>query len=106
MNDHFKPRIAAAANDRLDAWDDEGGAPGAVTTDGAISETTSETERRLLERLGAAVLGEWQELPMRLRRAIYERAVDSELVCGPSKLKRAMARFLHDHRDCDRVHAP
>ena len=49
-------------------------------------------------RLGAALLGEWNNLPMPLRRAIYDRAVRGAMTGDPSALKRRMACFLHDRK--------
>jgi hypothetical protein len=97
MNDSFRSRMTA--DDNLDAWEAEGGAPAvAARTDAPWAAARPERERRLLERLGAAVLKEWHGLPMPLQRAIYDRAIDSETTCDPSVLKRSMARFLHDHK--------
>ena len=42
---------------------------------GNTATALSAAERRLLGRLGAALVGEWNNLPMPLRRAIYDRAV-------------------------------
>lgn len=95
MNYRFHSRTGVAANDALDAWDAEGGAAGvAAPSSGA----RSRTERRLLERLGAALLEQWHGLPTPLRRAIYDRSVEGVAPCDPSALKRSMARFLHDHQ--------
>ena len=96
MNDHFRSGTDVAANDNLDA---EGAGPAvAGRTNAPSAATRPETERRLLERLGAALLEEWRRLPMPLQRAIYDRAVDTEATCDPTLLKRSMARFLHDHK--------
>jgi hypothetical protein len=70
---------------------EDGSAPGTQAA-------PNEVQRRLLERLGSALLQEWRELPMPLRRAIYDRAVESETTCDPTLLRRSMARFLHDHQ--------
>jgi hypothetical protein len=84
----------------LEAWDAEGGALAiAAQTAGDAATTLSAAERRLLGRLGAALVGEWNNLPMPLRRAIYDRAVRGAPTCDPSALKRRMARFLHDRKD-------
>jgi len=83
----------------LEAWDAEGGALAVSAQTGADAATTlSAAERRLLEHLGAALVGEWNNLPMPLRRAIYDRAVRGATTSDPSALKRRMARFLHDRK--------
>jgi hypothetical protein len=67
----------------LEAWDAEGGAPGAPgPARGNAVAVTHTTERWLLERLGAALISEWNRLPMPLQRAIYNRAV----ACDPLRL--------------------
>jgi hypothetical protein len=52
----------------------------------------------LLVRLGAAVLGEWNNLPMPLQRALYDRAVAASSGRGGGAARRDMACFLHDHK--------
>ena len=59
----------------------------------------SEAERQLLQRLGAAVVTEWNDLPMLLQRALFDRAVVKDPSCDTDLLKARMARFLHDHKD-------
>jgi hypothetical protein len=82
-----------------EVWDAEGGALAIPTQPGGdAAAALSVAERGLLERLGAALLGEWNSLPMPLRRAIYDRAVRGAIACDPSTLKRRMARFLHDRK--------
>lgn len=52
----------------------------------------------MLERLGAAMLREWHRLPMPVQRRLYEAAARSD--AGPSRpaARRALARFLHEHK--------
>lgn len=83
----------------LEAWDAEGGALAVpALTAGDAATTLPAAERHLLGRLGAALVGEWNNLPMPLRRAIYNRAVRGTTTCDLSALKRRMARFLHDRK--------
>jgi len=102
MDTHMHPDIVddvESASD-LEAWDAEGGALAVpVQTGGDALTTLSAAERRLLGRLGAALVGEWNHLPMPLRRAIYDRAVRGAATADPSALKRRMARFLHDRKN-------
>lgn len=94
--------IDVAANDDLDPWDAHGGAPTvAAQADGLSTAALSASEHRLLERLGAALVGKWPDLSMPLRRALYESAVRGEPTCDLSALKRRMARFLHHHKSRD-----
>ncbi len=80
----------------LPTWDGEGGAlPGSSAQPLAVPvEPTPDHD--LLLRLGAALVHEWNTLPMTTRRAIYERAVDGPAPADDVALKRDMAVFLHD----------
>lgn len=84
----------------LDEWEAEGGisadARGTGENDASLQ---SPLDRFLLERLGAALVGEWSDLPARLQRTVYELAV---IVSSPSNrptIRRQMARFLHEHKN-------
>ncbi|WP_280154376.1 hypothetical protein [Piscinibacter sp. XHJ-5] len=81
--------MEAAAS--LDGWEAEGGAEAGMLQ-------APEDERLLLERLGAALVGEWNNLPAPLQRAVYERAVGAGSSWNRLPLRRRMARFLHDHK--------
>lgn len=79
----------------LDRWEDEGGAP--VTAFAAADASAFSTaERELLQRLGAAVVSAWSDLPMPLQRALFRLAVAGQERPDPQALKAQMARFLHD----------
>lgn len=58
--------------------------------------TPATTDEELLLRLGAAVVSEWNTLPMGTRRALWERAVDGPAPADVAALRREMAVFLHD----------
>lgn len=81
----------------LEEWEAEGGASAGVPQAGEPTAPLP-LERLLLQRLGTALVSEWNHLPAPLQRAIYERAADG----GPSSkrltMRRHMARFLHDHK--------
>lgn len=55
-------------------------------------------EQDLLLRLGAALVQEWNTLPMATRRALYERAVDGHPAADDALRKHDMAVFLHQHK--------
>jgi hypothetical protein len=55
-------------------------------------------ERLLLERLGAALVAEWNNLSVSLQRAVYERSVDGSTSLNRLTMRRQMARFLHDRK--------
>jgi hypothetical protein len=93
------PGTDATTAMELDAWDAEGGAPGAPEPPGGNSIALARTtERWLLERLGVALIAEWNRHPMPLQRAIDNRAVAGDALRNGSARMRRIARFLHDHK--------
>lgn len=83
----------------LDEWEAEGGAPaGAGRTGENDAASQPPLDRLLLERLGAALVTEWSNLPVRLQRTVYERAVSVSSPANRPTIRRQMARFLHDHK--------
>ena len=87
----------------LDEWEAEGGASAAPTQQASeqAAPPPSTLERLLLQRLGAALVGEWSDLPRALRRAVYERAADGGSSLNRLTMRRHLARFLHDHKKPD-----
>lgn len=51
------------------------------------------SERRVLERLGAAVVSEWAVLPKDVQRNLFQRATGAAE--DAATLKTGIARFLH-----------
>ena len=101
MNNRLSPRVNADVESAmgLEEWEAEGGAPaGVVQSRGNDASTSSAGERPLLELLGAALVSEWNNLPMPLQRAVYNRAARGNSARSRLALKRQMARFLHDHK--------
>jgi alkylhydroperoxidase family enzyme len=80
----------------LARWEGEGGALDRATQAG---DTLDEMELRILTRLGAALLGEWTNLPTDLQRAIFTRASMPRGSGDEAHIKTEIARFLHDHKD-------
>lgn len=91
----------------LDEWEAEGGAPiGAARTGENDAASQPPLDRLLLERLGAALVTEWSNLPVRLQRTVYERAVSVSSPSARPAMRRQMARFLHDHKSRARQAPP
>ena len=83
----------------LEEWEAEGGAStGGPRASEDEASRASHLKRRMLERLGAALVGEWHNLPSALQRAVYERAAGGSSSWRRLTLRRQMARFLHDHK--------
>jgi hypothetical protein len=98
MNQRIKAKtslIVTRTRAALQVWETEGGANAELFD---TPPPMGGHEAALLVRLGAAVLGEWNNLPMPLRRAVYDRAVSIEAGRGEAAARRNMARFLHDHK--------
>ena len=83
----------------LQDWEAEGGAPaGGSSRPDPRPTILSPADAPLLERLGAALVGEWDRLPTPLQRALYGRAVASDAPGDDAALKHNVARLLHDHK--------
>jgi hypothetical protein len=98
-----RPRRRAEADPQtaegLARWEGEGGAPQASPrSDRGGAKALAAAERHVLERLGAAVVMEWNALPTAVRRAIFRHAWAAEASYDPVRLKARVARFLHDHK--------
>ena len=101
LNRRLSRRVSAGieAATALEEWEAEGGASAGVRQASEHGASRpSPLERLLLQRLGAALVGEWNNLPAPLRRAIYERAAGSGSSSNRLTTRRQMARFLHDHK--------
>jgi hypothetical protein len=53
-------------------------------------------QENILHCLGAAVILNWNTIPTKLQRALFEAASSSGRAAS---LKEAIAQFLHDHKD-------
>lgn len=82
----------------LPTWDAEGGALSGVAVPPTAADAEMATDDDLLLRLGAALVREWNTLPMPTRRALYDRAVSGPAPAEDAALKRDMAIFLHDNK--------
>jgi len=93
MTEATRTTAEARAAAELARWETEGGSP-------PQPYAAPLGDEPLLRRLGAAVVIEWNNLPMPLQRDVYERAVAVGAAPGGdhAAMKRRMARFLHDHK--------
>ena len=76
----------------LDAQDGAAGKP----LDG---NTVAEVEEHILRCLGAAVIMQWNTIPTKLQRELFDTAGSLGDVLKTSELRGQIARFLHDHKD-------
>jgi hypothetical protein len=81
----------------LSRWENEGGA--LIPT--GTADSIDESELRILARLGAALLEQWDELPRELQGDVIQRAKTLGRPGDHARVKETLARFLHEHRsDC------
>ncbi|HET9231464.1 MAG TPA: hypothetical protein VFO00_09255 [Vitreimonas sp.] len=77
----------------LARWEGEGGALG--RTDIALDEQ----DMRILARLGAALLLEWDEVPEPRRGAMFRHASSLHAERDALRIKAAIAHFMNEHKD-------
>jgi len=78
----------------LARWEGEGGTLAPTGAAGSIDES----ELRILARLGAAVLNEWDGLPPILQASVIRRARTLGSPGDHALVKETLARFLQKHR--------
>ena len=59
----------------------------------------AEEENNILRCLGAAVMLNWNTIPTKLQRALFEAASSIQDNEQAAPLREALAQFLHDHKD-------
>ena len=60
------------------------------------------TEERVLRCLGAAVIMQWNSIPKKLQRELFDSAGSLGDLLDVAKLRGQIARFLHKHKDDER----
>ncbi|MFY9686119.1 MAG: hypothetical protein WAJ88_10015 [Pseudolabrys sp.] len=61
--------------------------------------SVAEVEEHILRCLGAAVIMQWNTIPTKLQRELFDTAGSLGDVLKTSELRGQIARFLHDHKD-------
>ena len=61
--------------------------------------TVEEIEEHILRCLGAAVIMQWNTIPTKLQRELFDTAGSLGDVLHTAALRGRIARFLHDHKD-------
>jgi hypothetical protein len=67
--------------------------------DGEASAGLAATEQHILRCLGAAVIMQWNSLPKKLQRELFDGAGSMGDLLDVAKLRGQIARFLHKHKD-------
>jgi hypothetical protein len=65
--------------------------------------TVAENEERSLRCLGAAVIMQWNTIPTKLQRELFDTAGSMGDVLKSAALRGQIARFLHKHKDEESV---
>jgi hypothetical protein len=63
------------------------------------SNAVAEIEEHILRCLGAAVIMQWNTIPTKLKRELFDTAGSLGDVPQTIALRGQIARFLHDHKD-------
>jgi hypothetical protein len=61
----------------------------------------AEDEEQVLRCLGAAVIMQWNNLPTKLQKELFDNASSMDYVLQAGAVKGQIARFLHNHKDDD-----
>jgi hypothetical protein len=67
--------------------------------DGDGSPTLAATEEHVLRCLGAAVIMQWNAIPKKLQRELFDSAGSMGELPDIAALRGQIARFLHKHKD-------
>lgn len=95
MMSHTDEAAKAAALQKakaLSRWEGEGGAL-------APTVTLDEADMRVLARLGAALLLDWDAVPESNRDVIFRTASTLHAERDAIRIRREIARFMQDHKD-------
>jgi len=71
----------------------------ALTEEEGPTRTLTEEEGRILRCLGASVIIQWNTLPRKLQRELFDNASSVGELLETGAFKQQMARFLHNHKD-------
>jgi hypothetical protein len=61
--------------------------------------TVAEIEQHILRCLGAAVIMQWNTIPTKLQRELFDTAGSMGDLLQTAALRGQIARFLHEHKD-------
>ena len=70
-----------------------------ASADGPGGDALAKQEEHVLRCLGAAVIMQWNTLPTKLRRELFDNAGTMGELLETASLRGQIARFLHKHKD-------
>jgi hypothetical protein len=100
---------SAQATRALARWEDEGGAPPPQSqNDRERRAALAEEEEHVLRCLGAAVIMQWNDLPTKIQRDLFDHAISMGEPRHTAQLKDRVARFLQRTKDDEvgRIRSP
>src|ERR1700755_1337159 len=71
-----------------------------------VGATLADEEELVLRCLGAALIMQWNTLPAKLQRELFDNAGSMGELLDTTSLRAQIARFLHKHKDEDSGDAP
>jgi hypothetical protein len=84
----------------LARWEGEGGAPQPKSENNrATRAALAKEEEHVLRCLGAAVIMQWNDLPTKIQRDLFDHAISMGEPRYTAQLKERIARFLHRHKN-------
>jgi hypothetical protein len=78
-----------------------GGAAEVADKEAALR-TAAQIEEHILRCLGAAVIMQWNTIPTKLQRELFDTAGSVGDLLSTAQLRGQIARFLHEHKDDER----
>jgi hypothetical protein len=72
-----------------------------LTEEQASPITLAAEEERVIRCLGVAVIMQWNTIPAKLQRELFDTAGSSGELLDTAALRGQIARFLHKHKDDD-----
>jgi hypothetical protein len=95
----LQDRLASLADNEQGLADDYDNAVHVAEQDGSSGAALAAEEELVLRCLGAAIIMQWNALPTRLRREIFDTAGSVGKLLETAALRGQIARFLHKHKD-------
>jgi hypothetical protein len=84
----------------LARWEGEGGAPQPKSENNREARAAlAKEEEHVLRCLGAAVIMQWNDLPTKIQRDLFDHAISMGEPRYTAQLKERIARFLHRHKN-------
>jgi hypothetical protein len=95
-----RQRQSAQLTKALARWEGEGGASQPESENKRKTRAAlAKEEEHVLRCLGAAVIMQWNDLPAKIQRDLFDHAISMGEPRYTAQLKQRVARFLHRHKN-------